>query len=364
MRVTADIELSELLRRRLDESAQVKSRLAAVQARQLAAAATLFADAVQRGGTVFLCGNGGSAGDAQHLAAELTGRFVGDRRPLAAVALTTDTSAVTAIANDYGYEQVFARQLHALGRPGDLLVAISTSGRSPNVALAVQAAQELGMATIGLTGGDGGTLARSVDAAVVVPTGITARIQEAHITIGHILCEVMEQRVFGRAQPLAQAAGVVSLDELLALRAGWRDQGCTVVWANGCFDLLHAGHVRMLRRAKAMGDVLVVGLNDDGSVRRLKGANRPVVPFAERAELLSELSMVDAVVGFTDDTPVDVLEQLRPDVACKGADYADKPLPERAVVEAGGGRIELLPMLPGRSSTELHRALHGAQTDA
>src|SRR5690606_30579994 len=147
------------------------------------------------------------------------------------------------------------------------------------------------------------------------------------------------------------SSGATPLSELLTRRAAWRDQGRTVVWTGGCFDLLHVGHVRSLQAARALGDVLVVGLNDDASVRRLKGRGRPVVPFRERAEVLAALACVDAVVGFGEDTPVALLEALRPDIACKGADYAGRPLPEREVVESHGGRMELLPLVPGWSST-------------
>ena len=144
------------------------------------------------GGRLYICGNGGSASDAQHFAAELTGRYVRDRPGYPAVALTTDTSALTAIGNDYGFERIFARQLESLGRPGDCLVAISTSGHSANVMAAVESARREGIGTIGLLGRDGGALATAVDQALVVPVSETARVQEAHILILHLLCESLE----------------------------------------------------------------------------------------------------------------------------------------------------------------------------
>src|SRR4051794_34864356 len=145
------------------------------------------------GHKVLLCGNGGSAADAQHIAAELVGRFVVERRPLAAIALTTDSSALTAIANDYGFEQVFARQVDALGAEGDVLIAITTSGASSNVVAAVAAARRRGMTVIGLTGARGAAFVASCDAGVAVPSLNTARIQECHITIGHLLCEAVDE---------------------------------------------------------------------------------------------------------------------------------------------------------------------------
>lgn len=151
-----------------------------------------MAERLRRGCRILVCGNGGSAADAQHLAAELSGRYLKERRALAGLALTTDTSALTAIGNDYGFDQVFSRQVEALGRPGDLLIGISTSGNSPNVLLAVEAAKGLGLRTLGLLGRDGGKLKDRVDDALVVPSTVTARIQEVHQMIYHFWCEALD----------------------------------------------------------------------------------------------------------------------------------------------------------------------------
>ena len=155
----------------------------------------LLARSLSSGGTLFWCGNGGSAADSQHLAAELIGRFKKNRRALRSVALTTDTSVLTCVANDYSYDDVFARQVEALGRPGDVLVGISTSGNSENVLRAIRTAKEMGMATIAFLGKDGGAAKGMADQALVIPSGSTARIQEAHILIGHILCDLIEQEL-------------------------------------------------------------------------------------------------------------------------------------------------------------------------
>jgi len=155
-----------------------------------------------------------------------------------------------------------------------------------------------------------------------------------------------------------------TLADLLPVRAAWRHRGRVVVWTNGCFDLLHAGHVRSLQAARSLGDVLVVGVNDDACVRGLKGPGRPLLPAVERAEVLAALACVDHVLIFGDLTPVRVLEQLQPDIHCKGADYAPpdgKPIPEQAVVEAYGGRVAFLPMMPERSTTELFRRLQALE---
>jgi D-sedoheptulose 7-phosphate isomerase len=186
------VKASALGAARLRESAALKVRVAGTHGTAFDRAAALLTSALRAGRKILLCGNGGSAADAQHLAAELTGRFERDRRALPAVALTTDTSALTAIANDYGYAAVFARQIEALGRPGDVLIAITTSGGSPSVLRAVTAARRSGLRVIGLTGATGRAFARSCDAAFVVPHARAARVQEVHIAIGHVLCEIAE----------------------------------------------------------------------------------------------------------------------------------------------------------------------------
>ena len=155
--------------------------------------AARLAASLQAGGKVMLCGNGGSAADSQHIAAELSGRFVNDRRPLAGLALSTDSSALTCIGNDYGFDAVFERQVRGLGRDGDSLVLISTSGKSANLLRAAEAARALGITTLGLLGRDGGPLLALCDDAVVIPDSVTARIQEAHIFIGHCWCALIEQ---------------------------------------------------------------------------------------------------------------------------------------------------------------------------
>ena len=154
--------------------------------------AETLVEALRNGGKILAFGNGGSAADAQHLAAELVGRFRRPRHGLPALALTTDSSALTSIGNDFGFDQVFARQLEALGSSGDVALAISTSGGSPNVLAGVEAARRLGLTIIGLTGGNGGKLARTADLAIIAPSDVTARIQECHAAVVHALCEAVD----------------------------------------------------------------------------------------------------------------------------------------------------------------------------
>lgn len=156
-------------------------------------AAEILTECLLKGGTILLCGNGGSAADAQHLAGEWVGRFLLERRGLPSIALHTNTTAVTAIANDYGFEEIFSRQVEAHARPNDVLIAITTSGNSENVIRAARRAKELGIQVIGMTGEQKGRLASFADLVLNVPSPVTARVQEMHITIGHILCDLSEQ---------------------------------------------------------------------------------------------------------------------------------------------------------------------------
>lgn len=181
--------------RALQDSAALKHQVAAAQAGVIQAIIDCIWENLQQGGKLLLCGNGGSAADAQHLATECMVRLREERVPLPAVALTTDTSLLTAAGNDYGFETIFARQVAGLGRAPDVLLALSTSGNSSNVIRAVEQARWQGLRTLGLLGKDGGVLRSLVDIALVVPSADTERIQEVHITIGHIICAALEQRL-------------------------------------------------------------------------------------------------------------------------------------------------------------------------
>ena len=155
--------------------------------------ANLLIECLENGGTIFWCGNGGSASDSQHLAGELVGRFVGDRKPLKSIALTADSAVMTCIVNDYGYKHIFSRQIEALGNEGDILIGISTSGNSENVIHAFEVAKQRGVLTIGLLGKGGGKSSRLVNQSIIIPSKSTARVQEMHILIGHILCDLIEE---------------------------------------------------------------------------------------------------------------------------------------------------------------------------
>lgn len=175
-----------------EESVRVKQETLKLNADKIVQTARAMIDVLHGGGKVFFCGNGGSAADSQHIAAEFIGRFQKERRSLAAIALTTDTSILTALGNDYSFDVVFARQIEGLGKSGDLLFAISTSGNSRNVIEAVKKAKKTGIKTVSLTGGNGGELAKLTDISLIVPSKTTARIQESHLCIEHAICDLVE----------------------------------------------------------------------------------------------------------------------------------------------------------------------------
>jgi D-sedoheptulose 7-phosphate isomerase len=193
--------MENIISKRFKESNDVKARFLKENLPKLLEAIKLISHTFEAGNKLFFFGNGGSAADAQHLAAEFVNRYIMDRPPLPAVALTTDTSILTSISNDFAFNEIFAKQLRALGKKGDVAIGISTSGNSSNVLKAFEVAKEMGMKTVALTGNDGGALAKMADIPLIVSSTSTPRIQETHILIGHILCEMVEHQIFFKVSP-------------------------------------------------------------------------------------------------------------------------------------------------------------------
>jgi len=187
------LEGGDLIHKALIEHSEVVSELTSKHAKHIHELAVLLVETLRSGNKILLCGNGGSAADAQHLAAEIVGRFEVNRGPLPAIALTTDTSALTAIGNDFGFQEIYSRQVSALGRAGDVLVCISTSGNSPNIVQAAKVAESIGVAVAGLTGRAESELSKLADVCIRVPSDKVARIQECHITVGHIVCSFIDE---------------------------------------------------------------------------------------------------------------------------------------------------------------------------
>jgi len=193
--------MENIILKRFKESSEVKTRFLKENLSKLLDLIKLIAQTFEAGNKIFFFGNGGSAADAQHLAAEFVNRYVIDRPPLPAIALTTDTSILTSISNDFAFNEIFAKQLRAIGKEGDVAIGISTSGNSSNVVKAFEVAKEMGMKTVALSGNDGGVLAKMADVSLIVSSTSTPRIQETHILIGHILCEMVEHQLFFKVSP-------------------------------------------------------------------------------------------------------------------------------------------------------------------
>ncbi len=187
--------MEDIIKASLEKSIKIKQDILSKGVASVVHVANIIQEALVAGGKIFLCGNGGSAADSQHIAAEFVGRFQKDRKAIPAIALTTDTSALTALANDYGYHTVFVRQVEALGKKGDVLWSFSTSGKSKNVIEAIKKAKEKGLKTVSFTGCGGGEIASLTDCGIVVPSENTARIQEVHICLAHIICEIIENTI-------------------------------------------------------------------------------------------------------------------------------------------------------------------------
>lgn len=200
--------MENIIQKRFKESTEIKNRFLKENLSRLLEVVKLISHCFEMGNKLFFFGNGGSAADAQHLAAEYVNRYIMDRPPLPAIALTTDTSILTSISNDFSFNEVFAKQLKALGNEGDVAIGISTSGTSPNIVKAFEVAKEMGMKTIALTGNDGGSMAKVADFSLIVPSSSTPRIQEVHILIGHILCELVEHHLFLNNAPVYGAENV------------------------------------------------------------------------------------------------------------------------------------------------------------
>jgi D-sedoheptulose 7-phosphate isomerase len=193
--------MDKLIQKRFKESAEVKARFLKENLPKLLETIKLVSHAFEVGNKLFFFGNGGSAADAQHIVAEFINRYIMDRPPLPAIALTTDTSVLTSVSNDMAFIDIFSRQIKALGKEGDVAVGISTSGNSANVIKAFEVAKEMGMKTIAFTGNDGGILAKLADIALIVSSNSTPRIQETHILVGHLLCEMVEHLLFFKVNP-------------------------------------------------------------------------------------------------------------------------------------------------------------------
>lgn len=341
----------ELLREDIRSLACVMHSVGPTLEKTFARALKLLAASLASGGKIFACGNGGSSADADHMIGELLGRFGYDRAPLPGILLSQASAAVTAIGNDYGYEFVFERQVQALGRIGDVLIGISTSGNSPNVLKALEAGKKIGMVTIAMTGAADSKCGAAADITLRAPSRETPRIQEIHAILIHSLCRGIEQRLFPKELPTLPSKKILSSDDFEKFVQAIKPLHS--VFTNGCFDILHPGHIDLLQKSRAFGDLLIIGLNTDASVKKLKGSERPFHTFADRANVLAALTAVDYVIGFEEETPVELIRRLTPKVLVKGGDYTKETIVGADWVELHGGEVKVVPLVQGHSTSRI-----------
>ena len=348
--------MKHTIKKYLQETIDVKQQLADKHIDQIHKVALAVLDCFKAGGKLIAFGNGGSASDAAHFVAELVGRFKKERDALPAIALSTNTSSMTAIANDYGYEKIFLRQLQSIANPKDIVVGISTSGKSPSVVKPIAYAKENGLYTLALTGLPGKPLSDLADLSIVIPTDNTPLIQEAHISVIHLICQLVEEGVcdlkIKEAKNMVYSK-IFSPQDLIKNIELDKKQKKKIVFTNGCFDVLHVGHVRYLDEAKKLGDKLIVALNTDKSVKKIKGDKRPIVSQNERLEIIAALGCVDYVTFFDEETPHNIISFLKPNILVKGGDYNPDQVVGKDVVESYGGKVVILPFHKGVSTTDM-----------
>jgi D-sedoheptulose 7-phosphate isomerase len=315
-------------------------------------AAHILVKCLKSNNKLLICGNGGSASDAEHMAGEIVGRFGYDRPSLPCISLCTPSATFTAISNDYGYEKVFARQVSGFGNSGDVLIGISTSGNSANIVEAFKTAKELNITTIAMTGSKDSKLSSLADVTLRSGSTKTPRIQEIHSILIHSLCRAVEDEIFNKAtSPALPSKKILSQNEIKTLAEAIK--GYKSVFTNGCFDILHPGHVYILNECRKQGELLIVGLNSDASIKRLKGESRPYHKFEDRANVLASLEAVDYVIGFDEDTPKELIEALTPNILIKGGDYTPETVVGADWVISHGGKVIIIPLLEGHSTTAI-----------
>ncbi len=313
-------------------------------------AAQAMVKALKNGKKILVCGNGGSAADAEHMVGELVGRFGYDRASLPGISLCTPSATFTAIANDYGYDLVFKRQVQGLGQSGDVLLGISTSGNSANVVAAVEEAKKMNITTVALTGSKQSKLEDLADICIKSPSARTPRIQEIHAVLIHSLCRAVEEQIFPEKAPISLPVKKIvpkgQIDNFAKAISGYKS-----VFTNGCFDILHPGHIKVLKESRSFGELLIVGLNSDDSIKRLKGDSRPYHNFENRALMLASLEFVDYVIEFSEDTPAELIQAITPKILVKGGDYSRETIVGADWVEKHGGEVKVVSLLDGHSTT-------------
>jgi D-sedoheptulose 7-phosphate isomerase len=343
----SSLNISELLFNRI----RVLQSVTPLQIELIEKLASSITEAYQNGNKVLVFGNGGSAAESQHFTTELIGRFKKDRKSLPAISLNSDTTAITAIANDYGYDQVFARQVEGLSKAGDVIIGISTSGSSPSVLNALESGLNNNAVCFLLTGNRKNLKTTEGITKIGVGGEITALIQEMHLTLIHIVCELVEDKL-----GLSEVSGSESLPKITnesdARELDFTKPG-DITWVNGCFDLIHEGHLKLLNIASKQSPFLIIGINSDGSVKKIKGSDRPLVDQNSRANALLLLGFVDMVIIYDSDNPLKLLELIKPKFVVKGEEYAEITYPELDFLKRSSVEITYVENVKGLSTSSI-----------
>jgi D-sedoheptulose 7-phosphate isomerase len=321
------------------------------QIQQIDVLADVISAAFKAGRKIYAFGNGGSAAEAQHFTTELIGRFKENRISLPAISLCSDSSALTCIANDFGFDFVFSRQVEGLVEHGDVVVGFTTSGSSRNVLAGLESARKVGAKAVLITG-ERKIPEIGLDNMIIQLGGFeTAIIQESHLMLIHILSELIEIKMELKKPLLSKSHPRVISDR--EFKHEMLPENGQIVWVNGCFDILHEGHLLLLDNARRAGGYLVVGINSDQSVRKLKGETRPLIAEMNRARLIAGLFFVDLVIIFSGEDPLEILSAVRPSIVIKGEDYRETNFIERVFLEEIGCEIRFTGHIQGVSSSEI-----------
>lgn len=340
-----------MLSRKIQSRYRELLAISAFQIQQIEDLAREIASAIQNGKRIYAFGNGGSAAEAQHFTTELIGRFIGNRRSLPAISLSADSSALTCIANDFGYDKVFSRQVEGLVQNGDVVVGFTTSGKSTNVLEGLATAKNLGGLSVLITGNHQRDISTLADIVLQIGGEITAIIQEIHLMAIHILCDLIEENL-----GLKSGETKISIEKIIyekQFKAELMSDSNSRVWVNGCFDVLHEGHLLLLNVASRAGTELIVGLNSDASVRRLKGQGRPVISELKRARTIAQLPFVDSVIIFDGDNPLEILKLVRPNVVVKGGSYSEVFFVEKEFLSEINCEVIFTDQIPDLSTTNI-----------
>lgn len=310
-----------------------------------------ISEAFNSGKKLYAFGNGGSAAEAQHFTTELIGRFKENRKSLPAISLCSDSTALTCIGNDFGFDAIFSRQVEGLVEPGDIVIGFTTSGKSPNVLQGLVAAKKMLGHSVLVTGGNEFSQDLPFDTVLQIGGYETAIIQEVHLSFIHILCDLIEIHMGLKPLTIKEPTPKIIYDHQFS--NDLLPEINPIVWVNGCFDILHEGHLMLLNTASALGGSLVVGINSDSSIKTLKGKVRPFVSELNRARTLSQFPNVDLVIIFSGQDPLEILMKVRPNIVVKGLSYEFRDYPEKSYLENLNCKIVYTEHIEGVSTSDI-----------